>query len=287
MIYGAAKQLRTELDVSVLAIEYPGYGLLRHIHPSEERMAEAATIAYKYLEQVLKIPSKSIAVLGRSLGGSPALRLAANFPVGSLTLVNAFSSVRDVAASKVGETLAWMSFGQVFDNTKLIGRVQCPVLFIHGASDVTVPPSHSKALFSMSNSPSKLLLEPQGMSHNSSMFENPTFLAQPMRKLLNPYTKGEEPKWPQEVFEPKPLEKIPQSIPSATCTYGLSLCGRECKGFSSLESSCDFAVPSTAVPLGDVRMEEPVIFEMNKATIRMEPLIPRVGWQSDRVDTAL
>lgn len=50
--------------------------------------------------------------------------------------------------------------------------MSCPALFIHGASDSLIPVEHSKTLFGLCRS-RKLLVTPEKMDHNSSMFSDP------------------------------------------------------------------------------------------------------------------
>merc|ERR1712014_268353 len=97
------------------------------------------------------------------------------FPVGGLILVNAFASLRSVVTSMFGEFVA-RAFREGYVNEKSIANVSCPVLFIHGANDRTVPVEHSVRLFEKCRS-RKILVTPDNMEHNSHLFAEPGFLA--------------------------------------------------------------------------------------------------------------
>jgi len=261
MIYGAVKQLQKELKLSILAVEYPGYGLLKDIPPSEERIYHAATVALTYLVDEVGVPCSEVILLGRSLGSASALHLAARYPVAGLVLVNAFSSVRAVAEAKVGKALAWLSFGNVFANDVNICRLACSLLLVHGADDCTVPPEHSKLLHSLAPPDiRKVIIHPEGMNHNSSMFDSPDFLIEPMKKLLRLEQRGRAPKLPAEVFEPKILTRSPSTSKSLSgCAAAHNFCSTNCPALAELEAGCDLAVPTNAAPLGDVQLEDSIL----------------------------
>lgn len=52
-----------------------------------------------------------------------------------------------------------------FENSKLIERVRCPTLIIHGQADNVIPESHAIELHQNCGAPSKLIM-PAGMTHN-------------------------------------------------------------------------------------------------------------------------
>lgn len=171
------KHMRDQFKVNVISIEYPGYGLLQGIEPTEETIFEVALTVFRYLVDDLRVSYSSVIVFGRSLGSGPAIFLAAQYPLGGMILVSPFISIR-AAARHIGGRLVAFLFSNVFQNQRRMVNVSCPVLFIHGASDSLIPVEHSKTLFGLCRS-RKLLVTPAKMDHNSSMFSDPNAFAVP------------------------------------------------------------------------------------------------------------
>ncbi len=138
-------QLR-ERGFSVLAFDYPGYGLSDG-EPSEEGCIAATDAAYTYLRDVRRVNPARIIAYGRSLGSGPAVDLATREPLGGLILEGAFTSCFRVMTNV--SILPW----DVFDNLAKIPSVTCPVWSVHGNLDRTVPIDHAKKLYAAIKSP--------------------------------------------------------------------------------------------------------------------------------------
>jgi len=177
MCFPFVKHMRDQFKMNVLAVEYPGYGLLHGVAVCEAALKEVALTAFRFILDDLKVAYEQIILFGRSVGSGPTVYLASRFPVGGLILVAAFASVREAAKSLVGGLIAHV-LEERFPNISLIGNVSCPTLFIHGEKDSLVPPSHSVALFKHCRA-RKLLITPPGMEHNTNLFTDAQFLAVP------------------------------------------------------------------------------------------------------------
>lgn len=159
-------RLRDFLGLGVLAVEYPGYGLL-HDHPegaSIEGMDEAAVHALWFVLTNLKVPAAQVVLHGRSLGGGPALKLAQqardcyNLHVGAVILQCTFISIRQVAIDYVG-TVAAMLVPPWYDNLEALRRLYAgpvgpsvaarwvPLLVLHGEKDTVIPVYHGRTLY--------------------------------------------------------------------------------------------------------------------------------------------
>ena len=128
------------IGFAVFAVEYPGYGLNRG-KPTEAGIYETTEIAFKYAQKTLGVRPERVIAYGRSLGGGPAVELAANEPIGGLILESAFTS-----AFRVVTGVRLLPFDK-FDNLGKISGVQCPVLVIHGEDDRIIPFSHGETLY--------------------------------------------------------------------------------------------------------------------------------------------
>ncbi len=165
--HGNAEDLGTTRDAlryleesgfSVFAYDYPGYGLSGGT-ANERGIYDAEDAAYDYLTEQLHVPPERIILYGRSLGAAPAIDLASKRRVAGLISDSAFTSAFRVLTRV--RLLPW----DKFDNLGRIGDVRCPVLFIQGASDTVVPPSHGHALFARANPP-KYSYWIAGVDHN-------------------------------------------------------------------------------------------------------------------------
>jgi fermentation-respiration switch protein FrsA (DUF1100 family) len=146
---------------SVLGYDYRGYGLSEG-KPSEKNAYEDIAAAYAYLTEVQGVPANKIIPYGRSVGGSMAVNIAANKPVGGLILQNAFTS-----AYRVVTRVPIFPFDKL-NNLDKIDKVNCPVLIMHGSIDRIVKPWHSRVLFKAAVEPKSYLMV-EGIGHNDDM----------------------------------------------------------------------------------------------------------------------
>eukprot|EP00405_Crypthecodinium_cohnii_P007993 CAMPEP_0206420008 /NCGR_PEP_ID=MMETSP0324_2-20121206/542_1 /ASSEMBLY_ACC=CAM_ASM_000836 /TAXON_ID=2866 /ORGANISM="Crypthecodinium cohnii, Strain Seligo" /LENGTH=296 /DNA_ID=CAMNT_0053883721 /DNA_START=67 /DNA_END=954 /DNA_ORIENTATION=+ len=141
-IYVMLRYFRTFLGVHVLAVEYGGYGLCSGTS-SERRLLTDADTVMDFVQQELEVSPENVLVVGRSIGGCPAIHLASTYPVAGLVTMSTFSRIADVV--NVGQATS-MFLGLVFDrfdNLRRIRSVQCPTLIIHGNEDTVVSVDHA------------------------------------------------------------------------------------------------------------------------------------------------
>merc|ERR1712137_826481 len=201
MTFPFVRHMRDQFKMNVLAVEYPGYGLLSSIPASEVALKEVVLTAFRFVLDELKVAYEQIILFGRSIGSGPAIYLASRFPVGGLILVAAFASVREVIRCFVGGLISRI-FVERFSNISLIGNVSCPTLFIHGEKDSLIPTSQSVALFKNCRA-RKLLITPPNMEHNTNLFIDASFLAVPAINFfgLPGYQQESPPQMPACYFE--------------------------------------------------------------------------------------
>jgi len=156
------------LGLNVFIYDPHGYG------KSEGRTNRAnfvsdAFAAYYHLTGRMRIPSHSIIVLGQSLGGVPALRMANSEPVGGLILEGTFTSVRRMARDIYPSLPIWLLASTDFDNEREIRRLKTPLLIINGSADLVIAPYHSQRLFDLAPEPREYV-RIEGAGH-TTMFE--------------------------------------------------------------------------------------------------------------------
>ncbi len=102
-----------------MAIEYPGYGVHRDTGGcSADKIKEDCEYVYRYILQETGISEEDIVIFGRSIGTGPAIHLASMFKPGALCLMSAYTSIREIACSKV-PILGYM-MSTHFENSKQI-----------------------------------------------------------------------------------------------------------------------------------------------------------------------
>lgn len=144
---------------NVLAYDYQGYGTSEGT-PSVAHAIHDINAAYAYLTEARQIPPSRIILQGRSLGGGPSCDLACRAPVAGLILESTYTSV-----FRVMTQLPILPFDK-FRTQARLREVGCPVLVIHGTSDVNVLYFHGLALYLSAQAP-KQCYWVRGAGHNN------------------------------------------------------------------------------------------------------------------------
>jgi fermentation-respiration switch protein FrsA (DUF1100 family) len=131
-----------DAGVSVLLVEYPGYGRSEG-SPSQRSIAAAFRAAYDWLVQQPGVDARRVVGHGRSLGGGAVCQLARERALAALVLESTFTSVRDVAR---GRGFPAFLVADPFDSLEVVRRFGGPVLVLHGERDEAIPFSHAEAL---------------------------------------------------------------------------------------------------------------------------------------------
>ncbi|GLJ26708.1 hypothetical protein SUGI_0520190 [Cryptomeria japonica] len=153
--------LLQKLKCNVFMLSYRGYGASDG-YPSQEGISHDAQAALEHLLQRTDIDTSKIVVFGRSLGGAVGAVLTKNNleKVSGLILENTFTSVLDMAGVLL-PPLKWFIGGtgskgprilnrlvrSPWNTIDIIGQIKQPILYISGARDEMVPPSHMHRLY--------------------------------------------------------------------------------------------------------------------------------------------
>jgi pimeloyl-ACP methyl ester carboxylesterase len=161
------RKLQDELNVSIMAFDYPGYGKSTGT-PNEVSCCGAGECAFNWVSQEGHIPAERIILFGESLGGGVATDLASRYPCRALVLFRTFASVPAVAR----EVLPFLPTGLLmrnrFDNVTKLHSIHCPVFIGHGDADTLISPHHAQRLYETANEP-KLLFWEANTNHNEPM----------------------------------------------------------------------------------------------------------------------
>lgn len=157
------------LNLSVLLIDYRGYGRSEGAFPNEQQVYQDAETAWHYLTQIRQVPPQRLFIYGHSLGGAVAVNLAHQHPDAAGVIVQgSFTSIRQM----IDYTTSYKLFPtdvlltQRFDSISKVPSFQVPALYIHGLDDAQVPALMSEALYAASPDPKQLYLVPVA-GHNN------------------------------------------------------------------------------------------------------------------------
>jgi hypothetical protein len=159
-----------QLGLSVLLIDYRGYGKSSGPFPNESLVYEDAEAAWTYLTQKRKIAPKNIFLYGQSLGGAIAIEMAARHPdIAGVIVEGAFTSVRAVidGVSLYRLFPVDLILTQRFDSLSKVRSLKMPILFIHGTADEVISARMSQELYQAASEPKQLLLVPDA-GHNDT-----------------------------------------------------------------------------------------------------------------------
>jgi len=171
------------LEVHVLVVEFPGYGLCPG-KPSEDSLDSAADVCFRYVREVLQVAPADIIVMGRSMGAAVALSLAEKFYFGGLVLIAPFLSLRDALGQYTGAKMSEVMLDELFCSKEKIKSVKVPTLVIHGQKDRLIDSSQGKQLYDLCESRKKLFVCPEELGHNDDLLSDPEFLIRPILRFF-------------------------------------------------------------------------------------------------------
>lgn len=89
------EQVKNDLKMNAILVEYPGYGIYANEEPCENQIKLDACAVFDHLTHTFKIDQKKILIFGRSLGSGPACYLSSKTEgILGLVLMSAFKSIK-------------------------------------------------------------------------------------------------------------------------------------------------------------------------------------------------
>lgn len=177
-----------EAGFAVLAVDYRGWGDSTALVPDEETIHADALRAWA--ELVRRQPQAARRVIyGHSMGGAVAVRLASTLQGGrdyaALVLESTFTRMPDVAAEagflgRIGAAVTTLQF----DALSRIGRIDAPILMLHGDADRTVPVQLGRRLRDAAPPARVRWIEFPGGSHSRLQSEQPAAYQQALAGLI-------------------------------------------------------------------------------------------------------
>ena len=174
------EELRDNLQIHVLGMEYPGYGIYAGSPTAEGIMRDAESLIY-FISHVMGRQHADIILMGRSIGTGPATYLASKYTLAGLILISPYTSIRSVVKHLYGRFMAYLIKDR-FCNLDYIGGVLSPIFILHGMKDTTIPYTQSLKLIGRVGNVYSQLISPPHMDHNN--YNLKSHLIKPLRRWI-------------------------------------------------------------------------------------------------------
>jgi pimeloyl-ACP methyl ester carboxylesterase len=141
-VYGTFKDFN-ELQVNLVALDYPGYGNSTG-KPSEELILRSADSLMAWV--IREFPHNPKFICGWSLGAAVAIPTAAKYSkqIKGLIVISSWSSLRETAYVHYPDFLVNWLIEDEYNSVKAARTVDCPALALHGARDRIIPAVQGK-----------------------------------------------------------------------------------------------------------------------------------------------
>lgn len=178
-------EILNRLHYDVFIFDYRGYGKSEGV-PSEQGTYLDALAAWHYLINVREKTAAQIVVLGRSLGGAIAARLAAEVGPRALILESSFRSMPLLASELYPYLPINMLTRLKYPTEQALAGVKCPLLVVHSIDDELIPFHHSQHLFDHFRGETKELLRIRGR-HDDGFLHSGLRYESGLRDFLHRY----------------------------------------------------------------------------------------------------
>ncbi|HUZ17665.1 MAG TPA: alpha/beta hydrolase [Spirochaetia bacterium] len=146
-----------ELGVNLFLFDYRGYGASGGT-PSEQGTYRDGEAAWQWIADHSQITGGApVIVMGRSLGGAIAARLARRHRVAGLILEAAFPSIPKLLDARVPFLPLELVAAFRYDTERDLKEVSCPVLVAHSRADRVVPFRLGRELYDRAREPKSFI----------------------------------------------------------------------------------------------------------------------------------
>lgn len=168
-----------QIGLSVLLIDYRGYGRSTGAFPHEQQVYQDAAASWQYLIQDRKVDPQRLFIYGHSMGGAIAVELASQQPeAAGLIVQGSFTSIREMVDRNPLYRIFpidWL-LTQHFESIRKVPQLQMPSLFIHGLADAEIPAEMSEMLYAAAPQPKKIYLVPIAGHNNVAAIAGEAYL---------------------------------------------------------------------------------------------------------------
>jgi alpha-beta hydrolase superfamily lysophospholipase len=178
-----------ELGIKSYTFDYRGYGNSTG-WPSEQGIYRDSDAFWRFVCNQKNRDPENIIVIGYSLGGAPAARIAQLHSVHILLLVSAFSSVKDVLNDQIlFKPLVPLLWSELSTVKSIGGLTRTALIIVHGKKDGIVNPHHADKLVSAYRGEKQAaMIWDEAGTHNTAFYSKRREIA----KALAPYFQQEK-----------------------------------------------------------------------------------------------
>ncbi len=171
--YDDISNLYTQLGISLLVMDYRGYGASDGT-PTADNLVGDAMLVFQELGRVCDehdLRPQALFVMGRSLGSVPAIELARQVgdQLGGLIIESGFSDTFGLLARMGVRAQGADEEQHGFGNAIKMRQVTTRTLILHGQGDILIPPSDGQELHANCATSDKRLVLIPGAGHNDIM----------------------------------------------------------------------------------------------------------------------
>ena len=159
--------LHGRLGVSILIIDYRGYGLSEG-SPTEQGTYLDAEAAVAHALSRPDVDPERVVLFGRSLGCVVAAEMAVRHDAYAIVLESPFTSVLAMA-KRAYPFLPGVGLlvGNMYDTLDKVARIDAPIMVLHGDSDEIVPFEMGREVFEAASEPKRFYII-RGAGHNDT-----------------------------------------------------------------------------------------------------------------------
>jgi len=174
------------LSMNVVLFDYRGYGLSNG-RLTEQSTYDDAEAVLRYCRNVKNIPMRDIIILGRSMGGPIAAKLAKeNTPLLTI-LESTFSSIPNIAKFRFPILLTKLLVTIKYPTIDFVKKIKSPIMITHSKEDEIIPFFMGENIYNAASNP-KYFYQRVG-SHNDTYFDDKKSYISNIKEVLEKTTK--------------------------------------------------------------------------------------------------
>jgi hypothetical protein len=147
----------------VVLVEYPGYGMNKG-SPSEQAFYISGRVVID--KTISDFPDSDLYIYGESIGSGTAVQMATEYDEKALIIESGFSSLTDVAFSKMPFVPVPFLIRDRFENDRKINDINSKLVMIHGDQDSIIPIHFGEKLYNTYKG-QKVFYKIDGAGHNN------------------------------------------------------------------------------------------------------------------------
>jgi alpha-beta hydrolase superfamily lysophospholipase len=171
--YDDLAQLYTRLGITLLVVDYRGYGSSDGTPTATDLLADAVTV-FEGLDRILgesRLSPSRLYLMGRSLGSAAAIEVTRHHSdqLAGLIIESGFAHTFDLLARMGVHIQGAEDARDGFGNAEKMQEITIPTLIIHGQRDALIPVADGQELYRRCAAPDKRLVLIPGAGHNDLM----------------------------------------------------------------------------------------------------------------------